>query len=331
MACPPPPPITDNTAELAAVSTAFGTGPTCKTTGGGVSYSALFGLIQGEAGVKNSSGCGAIAKQLSYLNQSNTVSACQINRSSTSSSQSSVVIQSITIKNEPGGLILCDTFNVSNISSIDFRMSVQLESTAQQAIALEANTLVQNLLTAKAESIEGYLATSDGAQVFQAAVTATKNYIQTTNVNDSYSSIFQAGSSNQTIILINAGTITGGACAITNTNMTTLFGAQLMQTLANQSASLQAVTDFNNSFDAYASAQASGLDSLSAGAWAGIAIAILIVIVIIIVVAVLCKTGKCKLPEKKNKKNNDETEKATQKAKENEKASEKEKEQLNKQ
>ena len=284
MSCPPPPPIVDNSVALAQVSTAFGTGPTCESNGGGAGYSFLFGLISAEVGVKSSKGCSAIAKQLSYLSQANTIAACQLNRSSTNSSQTSVVINTIDFINGPGGQVLCGSggFNVSNVTSVDFTLSVSLDIEATQSVANTANLLIQNLLTAKAESIEGYLATSDGAQTFQAAITDTQNYVQSTNVNDTYVNMFQSTDT---------------------TNMNTLAASQLMQTLANQSASQQSVIAFNNSFDAYASAQAKGLDSLGGtGGLIGIIIVVVLIIIVLAVVGYYCRTGTCNFPKAKKQK-----------------------------
>ena len=305
MSCPPPPPIVDNSVALAQVSTAFGTGPTCESNGGGAGYSFLFGLISAEVGVKSSKGCSAIAKQLSYLSQANTIAACQLNRSSTNSSQTSVVINTIDFINGPGGQVLCGSggFNVSNVTSVDFTLSVSLDIEATQSVANTANLLIQNLLTAKAESIEGYLATSDGAQTFQAAITDTQNYVQSTNVNDTYVNMFQSTDTTNIIRITNYGIITGESCNITNSNLNTLAASQLMQTLANQSASQQSVIAFNNSFDAYASAQAKGLDSLGGtGGLIGIIIVVVLIIIVLAVVGYYCRTGTCNFPKAKKQK-----------------------------
>lgn len=295
MSCPPPPPIVDNTAALAKVSATFGTGPTCESNGGGVGYEALFGLIKFNAGVKSSKGCSAISKQLSYLSQANTVSACQLNRSASSSSQTSIIVNSIDFFNGPGGQVLCGPggFNLSNVTEVNFQLSVQLDSEATQSIAATVNELITNLLTAKAESNQGYLATSDGLQVFQAAIADTKNYIQTTNVNDTYINMFQSTETTNIIKITNYGLITGDSCNITNSNLNTLTASQLMQTLANQAASLQSVVDFNSSFDAYVADNTAGLDSLSSGSIAGIVIAVFLIVLALCLVGWFCRTGTC--------------------------------------
>jgi hypothetical protein len=216
-----------------------------------------------------------------------------------------VVINTIDFINGPGGQVLCGSggFNVSNVTSVDFTLSVSLDIEATQSVAQTANLLIQNLLTAKAESIEGYLATSDGAQTFQAAITDTQNYVQSTNVNDTYVNMFQSTETTNIIRITNYGIITGESCNITNSNLNTLAASQLMQSLANQSASQQSVIAFNNSFDAYASAQAKGLDSLGGtGGLIGIIIVVVLIIIVLAVVGYYCRTGTCNFPKAKKQK-----------------------------
>lgn len=306
--CPPPPPIVDNTAALAKVSAQFGTGPTCESSGGGGAFSfltAFFGI-----GGKNSKGCSAISKQLSALAQSNQVATCQINRSASNSSQTAVLVQAIAVDITENGQFLCDSISFSNVSVANFRMSIQLDAAAQQSLAVEANSLVERLMTAKADSIEGYLATADGAQVFQAALDAVTNYITTTNVIDAYSSLLQVVDTRQTVKLTVSGILAGQSCAITNSNLSELTGAQLMQTLANQAASVSQVVALNESMDAYASQKTSGLDSVGGpGGLAAIIIAVACVLVLIIVLAVVCKGSVCKVQvDVKTQKNVEEIE-----------------------
>lgn len=182
---------------------------------------------------------------------------------------------------------------MSNITKINFQLSVKLDSTATQSIAETANVLIQNLLAAKVESNQGYLAVSDGLQLYQAAISDTKNYIQTTNVNDTYIDMFQSTDTTNIIRITNYGIITGDSCNITNSNMNYLTGSQLIQTLANQSASLKSVVDFNNSFDAFVNDNTAGKEALSDGAIAGIVIGVCAILAIIITVAIVCKDGGC--------------------------------------
>lgn len=238
----------------------IGNAKPCETYDLGAKTSIFGGLIQAGAGGSKSIGCEQVSVMVDAFYSSRKNIACTLRKKSQRADVNFFAGQKINFTNGVTGRFDCeDMFRLRNVIKGDIVITQKLGSDDVKEIKNEIKETVKTTIDAMQKSEKEFASTPQGQRSYQAAIKNIDEYMESTTVDNQIQEIVARADANQEINLVNNGLLTGKNCIIENETIISLVANNILQSVAKEAFSNQAVVEYLNELRNKQENKASGL------------------------------------------------------------------------